>query len=341
MDMIDAYVSEIGQRLPARQRVDIEREIRSMIGDTLDDESQAQNRPIDDDMVAQVLKRLGSPQKVAASYIPPQYLIGPELFPAYLTVVKIVLSVLVVLAIVGLALLVGLAGTVQSQVLEPLARASGGIFSGIIQAFGIITIVFAVLQRVAPKNQLVQEEAEFDPRKLKLKPDTEKISPPGLVVEIVFTFIGIILFSVFPQVIGVGSYNSGQWVIVPVLSQAFFGYLPYLVALWVAQAALKSAVLAGGRWTEPTRWINVGLNILSIVLVSIILQGPSLVTLPPDIVTTLGWGKADPLIVANLGNIFDASIRLALLVALIVESIETISTFVKLVLRARSVPVAD
>ena len=70
--MINAYVNEVGQRLPARQRADIEREIRSMIGDTLDDESQTQNRPIDDEMVAQVLKRLGSPQKLAASYVPPR-----------------------------------------------------------------------------------------------------------------------------------------------------------------------------------------------------------------------------------------------------------------------------
>ena len=341
MEMIDAYVNEVGQRLPARQRADIEREIRSMIGDTLDDESRTQNRPVDDAMMVQVLKRLGSPQKLAASYVPPQYLIGPELFPAYLLVVKIVASVLAILAIIGLALSVGLAGTVQSQVLEEIARAAGGIFSSIFQAFGIITLVFAVLQRVAPKNKFFPDEAEFDPRKLKLKPDAEKFNPAGIIAELVFTLIGITLFAFFPQVIGVASYRDNQWVIVPVLSQAFFSYLPYLVALWAARGVLKVAVLASGRWTLPTRWVNVGLNIIGIGLVGIILQGPSLIALPPDIVTTLGWGHADPGFVANMGNIVDASIRLALVVALVVECIETISTVVRLALGNRQVPVSD
>jgi hypothetical protein len=341
MEMIDAYVNEVGQRLPARQRVDIEREIRSMIGDTLDDESRTQDRPIDDEMVVQVLKHLGSPQKLAASYLPPQYLIGPELFPAYFLVVKIVLSVLMILVIVGLALSVGLAGTVQSQILSVLAQATGGMASSIFQAFGIITLIFAILQRVAPKNKLIQDEAEFDPRKLKLKPDTEKINPPALTVEIVLTVIAISLFSFFPQVIGIGSYHDGRWVIVPVLSQAFFAYLPYLIPLWAARGVLKVVLLTGGHWTAFTRWVNIGLDILGIVLVVIILQGPSLVTLPPDIVTTLGWGKADPNFVATMGVWIDGAIRLGLFVAVIVESIETISTVVKLIMHTRPVAVSD
>lgn len=341
MEMIDAYVNEVGLRLPARQRADIEREIRSMIGDTLDDESRTQDRPVDDEMVVQVLRRLGSPQKLAASYVPPQYLIGPELFPAYLMVVKIVLSVLAALAIIGLALSVGLAGTVQSQFLDSMGQAAGGLFSSIFQAFGIITLVFAILQRVAPKSKLIQDEGEFDPRKLKLKPDADKINPAGLIVEIVLTFIGISIFTLFPQVIGIGSYHDGQWVIVPILSQAFFGYVPYLAALWAARGVLKLAVLKNGRWTAPIRWTDLGLNVLGIVLMVIILRGPALVTLPPDIVTSLGWGKAAPDFVANMGVWVDGAIRLSLLVALIVVSIETISRAVKLVLHTPPVVVSD
>jgi hypothetical protein len=117
--------------------------------------------------------------------------------------------------------------------------------------------------------------------------------------------------------------------------------VPYLVALWAAQSVLKAALLTSGRWTVPTRWIKVGLNILEIALVAIILRGPSLVALPPDIVTTLGWGKADPSFVANVGLWLDGAIRLGLFVALFVESIETISTAVKVVLRGRPVPVSD
>ena len=341
MEMIDAYVNEVGQRLPGKQRIDIEREIRSMIGDTLDDESRNQGRPIDDEMVVQVLKRLGSPSKLAASYAAPQYLIGPELFPAYLLVVKIVLSALAILTIIGLALSVGLAGAVQSTTLNTLAQATGGLFTSIFEAFGIITLVFAVIQRMAPKGKLIDTEDEFDPRKLKLRPDSEKIKEPSLIAEIVFTAIAIALFSFFPQVIGIGSFRDGQWVIVPVLSQAFYGYIPYLMAFWAANGVLAAVLLAKGQWTLPTRWIKVGLNIVAIVLVGIILRGPSLISLPPDIVSILGWGTADPNFVASMGAFIDVAIRLGLFMALIVQSIETIAMFVKLVLRTRPVVVSS
>jgi hypothetical protein len=341
MEMVDAYVSEIGRRLPARQRADIEQEIRSMIGDTLEDESRTQDRPVDEEMAVTVLKRLGPPEKMAASYQPPQYLIGPELYPFYIQVVKIVMSVLLVMGIVGLALSVGLSGTLQNQVLRPLAEASGGILTSIFQAFGIITLVFAILQRVTPIHKLVRDEAEFDPRKLKLEPDADKISPPGLGVELALTFIAISIFALFPQIVGVGSFQSGRWVIVPVLSQAFFGYLPYMIALWAAEGLLKVALLAMGRWTLTTHWVQVGLNILSIVFLAIILKGPSLVALPPDIVARLGWGTAAPNFVSNISGWIDGGIKIGLLVALVVEAIETVITGVKLVLRARLVTASE
>ncbi len=47
MEILDAYVAEVGRRLPEKQRADIEREIRSMIEDTLEDESRTQGRPAD------------------------------------------------------------------------------------------------------------------------------------------------------------------------------------------------------------------------------------------------------------------------------------------------------
>lgn len=37
MNLIDIYVTEVGRRLPAKNRADIEKEIRSMIEDMLED----------------------------------------------------------------------------------------------------------------------------------------------------------------------------------------------------------------------------------------------------------------------------------------------------------------
>src|SRR5512142_1884314 len=102
MELIDLYVAEVGQNLPAKGRADLEAEIRSLIEDTVEGRSQAEGRPADDAMVAQVLKEFGSPAKMAASYLPPRYLIGPRFYPAFLLVMRILLTLIGVVSLVKL-----------------------------------------------------------------------------------------------------------------------------------------------------------------------------------------------------------------------------------------------
>ena len=99
MNMIEQYVSEVGENLPEKQRADLEKEIRSLIEDTLEERSKSAGRPIDDDMIVEVLKEFGSPAKMAASYQPARYLIGPRLYPTFILVLKIVSAVMLVLAL--------------------------------------------------------------------------------------------------------------------------------------------------------------------------------------------------------------------------------------------------
>ena len=40
MELLERYVTEVGQHLPSKQRTDLEKEIRSLIEDALDDRSQ-------------------------------------------------------------------------------------------------------------------------------------------------------------------------------------------------------------------------------------------------------------------------------------------------------------
>ncbi len=79
MNLLDAYITEVGRRLPAKNRADIEAEIRSAIQDMLDEKSQATGKPVDEAMTLEVLKAYGDPEKVAASYRGERYLIGPRL----------------------------------------------------------------------------------------------------------------------------------------------------------------------------------------------------------------------------------------------------------------------
>ena len=102
MNLIDRYVREIGRRLPQISRADIEKEIRSALEDMLDDRSKKESRAIDEEMTVAVVKEYGNPEKVAASYLPERYLIGPQLFPIFWLVTQIVFAVLTALTVVAL-----------------------------------------------------------------------------------------------------------------------------------------------------------------------------------------------------------------------------------------------
>lgn len=342
MELINAYVAEVGRHLPEKQRADIEREIRSMIEDTLEDESRAQNRPADEDLLVAVLKRLGPPEKLAASYAPPSYLVGPALYPSYLLSLRLVLGIVLTLGVIGVAISVALGagfGTNANaplKVLSGLAQGALGLVSAGLQVVGMVTIIFALIQRTAPGLKPASVPSDFDPRKLKVasKPESEPFKPAGLVVDIVMTLIALALFNSFQQQIGIYSFNGSQWTFVPVLTAAFFAYVPYMSVLWALEVALKGSVLAAGRWTETTRWLQIGLKVLSIGLLYVILTGPEIVSVPVEAIINPGSVEFP----MQLSYWINLSVRLSLGIALVVSIIETVVTTIKLLFPRKVLP---
>ncbi|HEY9087562.1 MAG TPA: hypothetical protein VIO36_05295 [Anaerolineaceae bacterium] len=291
MDLISFYVKEVGQRLPATSREDIEKEIRTLIEDTLEDESGAQGRPVDQAMIVDVLKRLGSPQKMAARYLPERYLIGPRLFPQYVTVLKIVLAIVSVLAVTGFAVTAGLSSTAGISFAEMLGKVIGGLMQAVFQAAAIVTLVFAVLEYFQPDLKLSEEN--WNPLDMKPQPEEERVSLVGGMLAVIFTIIAAIVFNFYPEWIGVSNFVNGQWLHTPVLSETFFRYLPFINILWAAEIVKEIVVMARGRWTNPIRWADVFINLFTAVLAAIMLTGPSVVALDPAGLNRMGWGSLD------------------------------------------------
>jgi len=73
MNLIDTYITQVGDNLPEKDREDIKAEIRSILENTLESRSITAGRPVDEAMTVEVLKEFGTPKKVAASYLPARY----------------------------------------------------------------------------------------------------------------------------------------------------------------------------------------------------------------------------------------------------------------------------
>lgn len=352
MNLIDIYVTEIGRQLPGKNRSDIETELRSILQDMLDERSRKTGTPIDDAQILQVLQEYGSPEKVAASYRGERYLIGPKLYPAYIKVLQIVLPIIGVLALVGLGLSLlpmdtiigaGIAEPIKSGLssfLKVIGEATSSFFGSVISALGVITLIFALLERFAPdfKTDAGQWEARS---LLKISPP-DKIKPVELIVEIFFSGLAILVFNFFPQIIGfTASLNSlletGSLELVnfvPLLSEAFFRYVPYLTILWAMTIVLNSLLFARGRWEVWSRWLSMAVKGLGIVIAVVMLFGPSLIAASVDLpfLDTLASGDGSSIFMSGL----NLSVRLALFVSIVVGSVELVKSLIH-IFQGRSV----
>ena len=105
MRLVENYLSQASALLPKNLREDVVAELRSSLEEQILDRATAEHREPDIDDEKAILKNFGHPMKVAGSFRPQQYLIGPSLFPAYLYVSKIILAVVLVINL-ALALII-------------------------------------------------------------------------------------------------------------------------------------------------------------------------------------------------------------------------------------------
>lgn len=244
--MIDRYLYDVSRRLPEDIRTDVERELRSNIEDMLSEEP-------DEAEIEKVLSDLGSPGKLAVKYHPhPRYLISPEIFDDYVTVLKIVaitlsslLAAFAVFKIIFGDTDAGAIATVVSVITSILT----GVFTGIIQAFFWVTIVFFLVEYYGNKK----DWRPWSPKNLPEIPSNAKyiIKPSESIAGTIFTVLFSALFLVgtlrHPPFIAwyeVGGPTAPLFTVSVV--QRFLPLYLFMIGLALFVMAIK---LLKGRWT--------------------------------------------------------------------------------------------
>ena len=337
-NLIDTYVTEVGRRLPGKNRKDIEAEIRSTLQDMLDERCQKTGKPVDDEMILAVLKEYGSPDKVAATYQGERYLIGPRLYPIFTLVLRIILAVTGILAAIGLGIaLYHIAGSPQN-VFETIIKAVGNFIASMVIALGNIVLIFAILEwalfRAGAKLDLkdLPQAREWDPRSLTKVSGPNQVRMGDTIVEIVGAFAVIVIFNFYPQIIGFtpslnGVMESG-WAIgfgsatfTPLLSQAFFHFVPFLTLVWALTIILDIFLLRMGHWNVVTRICLIGLKVINIVIAAAMLAVPSLLAVTSASLTT---AVGSPEAAQTLMSMLDLFVRVALWLSIVGNAIEII-----------------
>ena len=323
MNLIDRYVTEVGKNLPLlKGREDIEKELRSTLEDMLEDRVSTTGRMRDEAMEMELLKEYGSPQQIAATYNPQPYLIGPRLFPFFLFVLKIVITV-VVFVMLGLAGVSAVTETpmMGAEFVKIIGGGLGNAVSAAIAAFGNVVLVFAILERVLPDKEIsgFNDEKNWDPASLAKEPDPDSVKRGELIAEIIFTFLGLALLNLYPEILGAVIFKEGEQFFIPMFSDAFFKFVPWINAIFFAEIVLDIYLLRSALWTPITRVAKILIEAASIALTVIILRTPNIVGFTAESFKNFPDSSVNGEL---LMKIFNISFSIALIVVIVVAGVE-------------------
>jgi uncharacterized membrane protein len=291
MNLIDKYIVEVGKHLPRRNRADIQAEIRSTLEDMIEERKQAQGT-LDDTATLELLKEYGAPRKVAESYVGPRYLIGPRMYPFFEWVTRIVLIVLVAVTLVGLGVGLVKSSLTGPEFLKTVATSLAGLWSGVMTAFGNVVLVFAILERVLPAKEFEKEMDDWDPEELESEPDPDKMDPPDHIFTIIFTVLALVILNLYPNLVAIHFVRDGAWTSIPVLTKAFFQFLPWINLMGLVEIGFNGFMLSRKEWTPPTRIISIVLDIAQAALIILILRTPGVFQVTPAALAAAGLKEA-------------------------------------------------
>jgi hypothetical protein len=209
------------------------------------------------------------------------------------------------------------------------------IVSASIGAFGNIVLVFALIERFAPISDFkLDEDNEWDPTSLTKEPEPEDVKIWEQILAIVFTFIAISIFNFNPQLIGVYTFSGEKWTVVPILSEAFFRWLPLINISWVAEIILNGILLRTGRWNMPTRIFSMGIKIFQILIGYFLFIGPSILVVTSKSLPASGIIDTDAAQI--LGTMAEYGVRVLIGLIIFLTVVDVIKVFYKLITQRAS-----
>lgn len=280
--LLERYLYAVKRELNDKSRADIVAEIESYICDLLEERFPAEHE-ISEQELEIILKEMGAPRKVAAQYSPQRYLIGPRLFPVYMLVAKIL--VVVLLGALTLSMVINLVVNPVDNVWAALLEYLGSLFSGTLSALGVLTIIFAGIERATQGRDIkeIEELQELHINDLPELPQQEQeVSRVGVSIEIVLGIIGLVFFTYIQKTGGQLPYwlaSDSDRQMLPLFTPGFVQFVPFILALTGLEIARNLTLLVQGRPTALTMWWQIAAKIANLVLLIFLISSLPLVTL--------------------------------------------------------------
>ena len=261
------YIYAVTRELPLAQRSDIEKELHGLIEDML--EERAQKHPATDKDLEEVLYELGKPQDLADKYRDQKrYLIGPDLYPFFIFILKIVFMAISI----SMVVLLIVRGLVEPrQIWEIFLETAGTFISAISQAFIWITIMFGLSEHFGWHKKEINLPAEKEWRLSDLPqlPDERiKISRAESIFTIIFLVIGGALVGFALDLIGIWVIKPGvNATIIHIFNnQLFANFFTAIYGSIIVEIMVEMVKLVIGKWNFKTVFAEIFSKVFNLLV---------------------------------------------------------------------------
>jgi len=277
------------RNLPEDQRDDVGDELRGSIADRVDS-LRASSDLSDEQAEYAAVEELGDPDRLAAGYSGKRLqLIGPELYPSYIRVLKAVLvSVVPIVAIV-----IAVIGLIEDDPTgSVIGKTTWTAVNAALQIAFWITLTFALVERGSTPEKVEESlGVEWTPDKL---PDVPR-GTYGALGEMVtnLVLLAFIAAAIVWQQFRSPIHDEGERL--PLLDPDLWSFwLPLILVLLVAEMAFEVVKYRAGSWSRGLATVNVVLG--AVFAAPIVYLAATDKLLNPAAVAEMqqGWSGFDP-----------------------------------------------
>ena len=276
MEMIERYLQAVKFALPEGEREDITRELRDSICSQVEEKESSLGRPINQDEVAELLKKMGNPLQLASRYGKMRQLISATLFPIYWKVLQLALGI-ALLVHAGVSIAMAAAG-------KPFLESLGVLFGypgAALMVFAWVTLVFAAMEYFGARLNLggssiaaLQIGDDWDPFTL---PSLTKQAPQKSRFELIVQLVVQTFFGVW-WLAGLRYQYLilGPGYVFLRFSPVWQTIYPLFVGMVVVDLILIAARIARPQWTSGRQMSRLVMGVLGLIVLYFLVSVPEL-----------------------------------------------------------------
>ena len=270
MDLVERYIEAVKFWLPKNLKEDVAAELRDDIASEIEEAERTKGHPLSEDEIAAILKDRGAPLTVASRYLPQRSLIGPELYPLYIFVLKIVAVICFIPPVVAWIFAAFAPNSPWPGVFATPANS-------LLVSFAIVTIIFAVIEHQGINPAKLPS---WNPKSLPRLTTHNRIKRGesigdiigGLIVIAFFLagYLSVTTYALPPSIVFADGHMSMQHTLYGHISVSpqWIPYWQIVVVIAAAEIAFASANLFKPYWTVPRVLLRMVLDIAKTAAIS-------------------------------------------------------------------------